>query len=364
MLSPRKARRKRANLPVFKIHARIADVVFSIIHIPMTQPLKRGKTDEKALFKYSRLQPLSSSCPSHQYVFSDAWWNSTLVACFRPRFGWRRRFPNQNGKYPIVFDVLAGQPGSGMEIPCGSCEGCRADQAYQWAIRIYQEASLYDRNCFVTLTYDDHHLPADGKISKDELQRFWKRLRHFGKLRYFACGEYGERTKRPHYHAIIFGQDFLTPDTIQINDNLYSCPIVSETWGLGNVLISQFNMATACYVAGYVNKKIGDHDTFSVMSTRPGIGSEWLHRYIDDVARLGSLVIEGKEVPVPRRYYLWALDELEHVKEKSRERMKKKEVKRFDKFGNKEDKERRREIDAKKIHLEQRRGIVGEKEKL
>lgn len=290
------------------------------------------------------------------------------MSCFQPKHGWKRSYRNKNGKFPIIFNPTNPaeyQPGSRMEIPCGKCIGCRADRAHEWAIRIYQEASLYDRNCFITLTYDDEHLPADGKISKKTLQDFWKRLRHQGKIRYFACGEYGEKTRRPHYHAIIFGQDFLTPETYKINDTLYSTPVLTETWGLGAVIVAEFNMSTACYVAGYVQKKSHDIDTFNLMSTRPGIGSVWLQKYVDDVSRLGSVVIEGKEQPVPRRYFLWALDEFEHIKQQKQQRAKDKQNKLYNSFGvSKGELENDREKLAKSVYMKQKLNHQTTKEKI
>lgn len=90
------------------------------------------------------------------------------MSCLAPKIAWRRSFPNKNGKYPLVFNPsFRGDAAESLEVPCGKCMGCKADQAHQWAIRIYQEASLYDRNSFVTLTYDDENLPKDGKISKE-----------------------------------------------------------------------------------------------------------------------------------------------------------------------------------------------------
>jgi hypothetical protein len=106
----------------------------------------------------------------------------------------------------------------GLYVPCGKCIACRIARTREWTVRIMHEMSCHDNAVFATLTYDDDHLPPDRSISKDELQRFIKRLRkELGdrKIRYFACGEYGETTNRPHYHAIIFGLG-LTEDTLSI----------------------------------------------------------------------------------------------------------------------------------------------------
>ena len=86
--------------------------------------------------------------------------------------------------------------------------------------------------------------------------------------------------------------------------------IRDSAWGHGHVAIAPFTMAAACYVAGYVYKKVGDTDTFNLMSRRPGIGREWLRRYGDDLRRTGSVTIGGKEYPIPARYFDWDEDDL------------------------------------------------------
>ena len=94
-----------------------------------------------------------------------------------------------------------------MQIPCGKCIGCRVARAAQWGNRCMHEASCYDHNRFVTLTYDDAHLPPNGFLDKTHLSKFLKKLRKkfpHNKLRFFAAGEYGEQTARPHYHLILF----------------------------------------------------------------------------------------------------------------------------------------------------------------
>lgn len=89
-------------------------------------------------------------------------------------------------------------PTSGV-IKCGQCMECRLAYSREWAIRITHEAAMHERNCFLTLTYDDDHLPKYGQLVKSDLQKFFKRLRHHFNFKYVACGEYGERRRRPHF---------------------------------------------------------------------------------------------------------------------------------------------------------------------
>jgi len=195
----------------------------------------------------------------------------------------------------------------GLTVPCGKCVSCASAKASQWAVRAYHEASLHSQNSFLTLTYKDEHLPDDGRVSLVHLQDFWRELRRRyapTKLRYLACGEYGELTRRPHYHAIIFGADFREGSVPLLMDG-YTNPVVEEIWGHGIISIQDVTMASCCYVAGYATKKLNDPDTFVRMSTRPGLGHDWLDKYEDEIRRLGGVVIDGRLYPVPKRYMDW-----------------------------------------------------------
>lgn len=244
------------------------------------------------------------------------------MSCTNPVTAWYSNALNPTGKRSIIFSPRQRYKGSDTQyispltIPCGKCPHCRASQSLMWSIRAYHESTLHEQNSFITLTYDDAHLPLDGKIDKKHLQDFFKRLRksvYPTKLRYIACGEYGGQTRRPHYHAIIFGFDFLS-DKIQLTDELYTSPTLLRNWGHGHVSIAPVTMSSICYVCGYVFKKIDDPDTFTLMSRRPGIGKTWLSLYRDDIRRTGSVTIEGREYQVPPRYLDWDDEFLASVK--------------------------------------------------
>lgn len=132
------------------------------------------------------------------------------VACYSPIVGYRATYLTKNGKRPIVFNKAYGYTDMEVKVPCGKCKGCRLEYSRQWAIRCVHEAQMHDDNAFITLTYSQENIPKDRSIHKEELQKFFKRLRKNTnvKLRYFACGEYGKQKNRPHYHAIIFGYSF------------------------------------------------------------------------------------------------------------------------------------------------------------
>ena len=190
------------------------------------------------------------------------------------------------------------------------------------------EAQLHgDQNAFITLTYDREHLPANYSISVREWQLFMKKLRDRlsgRKIRFYACGEYGDQKLRPHYHAIIFGYDF--PDKkifkTENGNTLYTSEQLTSTWGLGHCTTGDVTFESAAYVARYVMKKITgeqavDHYTrihphtgeahtvtpeFTVMSRRPGIGAPWLLKYRRDVYPSDQVITRGMVTRPPRFY--------------------------------------------------------------
>lgn len=241
------------------------------------------------------------------------------MTCFNPVYAWRSDKPNISGKYGMEF-LPKGRPAmDAIPLPCGKCIGCASDKSRIWSIRMYHEAMLHEQNSFVTLTYSNN---AQTTLDKTHLQRFFKRLRKLYKFRYFAVGEYGSQSNRPHYHAVFFGQDFLG-GSFKINDELYGNKILDMVWTHGDVVCAPVNMATCCYVAGYVQKKITDQrpPMKPLMSMRPGIGADWLEKYWPDIAATGSVVIEGKEMEVPNAYILKKERELEHVKDIKKSRV-------------------------------------------
>lgn len=220
-----------------------------------------------------------------------------------------------------------------FDIPCGQCVGCRLDYARSWALRCVHEAKLHEQNCVITLTYDDAHLPVAGNLQYSDYQFFMKRLRRrffSSTIRFFMSGEYGEANGRPHYHALLFGFDFSdkSPTRKAKNDSqLYSSKMLDEVWRNGRTEIGEMSYESAAYVARYVMKKVNgdekdDHyrlpvpvlDTrtgelvhyrvpeFCHMSLKPGIGSDWFRLNWQDVVATESVIVNGKEAPIPLFY--------------------------------------------------------------
>lgn len=234
-----------------------------------------------------------------------------------------------------------------IDVPCGHCVGCRLSYAKDWAIRCVKESERYKENCFITLTYDDEHLKSHSLVKKD-LQDFIKRLRSYYKrnfnhddIRYFACGEYGEKYQRPHYHICFF--NLPVPDKrIQATnfkgDKYYSSDIISSLWSKGFVVVADFNFETASYTARYVMKKVqgpnakkiyqdnGLLPEFVVMSRRPGIGKAYFDENFDTIYSTDEIFVKsGSKIIIakPCRYYDNLYDNFNHdhlveLKEKRR----------------------------------------------
>ncbi len=239
------------------------------------------------------------------------------MVCFHPIQAYRSRFGGA-----LVFDRNIGYSDLPVTVPCGQCVGCRLERSRQWAVRCTHEASLYEENCFITLTYNDNKVPDDHSLNKRHFQLFMKRLRkNTGrKIRYYHCGEYGDKKGRPHYHACLFNYDF--PDKKHwktINEvPLYISDQLEETWKNGFCTIGSVTFESAAYVARYIMKKItgeiaDDHyfdpetgvflePEYTTMSRRPGIGQGWIKKWTSDVYPCDNVVINAKLTRPPKYY--------------------------------------------------------------
>lgn len=216
-------------------------------------------------------------------------------------------------------------------LPCGQCLACRKQKAREWANRCLMESLYHYENYFITLTYDDPHMfeccmnseTGNASLVPVHLTKFWKRLRKAiqpSKVRYFACGEYGDTTFRPHYHALIFGlhlDDLVFYKRSPNGDVYYNSEFLSKLWPFGYVVVAKFDWATAAYVAGYAQKKLtgklasmydelGIVPPYIVMSRRPGIGYQFYQDHSEAIQSLSKISIPtekgGKTFNVPRYF--------------------------------------------------------------
>jgi hypothetical protein len=238
------------------------------------------------------------------------------MPCFHPLPAWKARRVNvATGKRPISFRLADGFKDMPVELPCGKCSGCVQARASEWALRCEHEAKQWDWNFFLTLTYDNDHLPRGGSLSLHDLQTFWKRARlKWPGFRYFACGEYGEQLERPHYHALLFNfhpGDLVRRD-LQGGKLVYESRELTSVWGLGLLQLDPFSGRAAQYVCNYVRKRVvvgadahydGRLPEFQVMSRRPGIGSGFISKFVSDVYPDGFVTRPGGGRCAAPRYY-------------------------------------------------------------
>lgn len=252
-------------------------------------------------------------------------------------------------QFNYTFSQLeaAKRQGRLLQLPCRHCVGCRLDKSREWANRVVMEQLYHDESWFLTLTYDDQHLPAaypvdsatgeilsvHSTLVKKDLQDFMKRLRFNSgqSLRYFACGEYGTSTYRPHYHLLIFGLHL--DDCKVISHNFagqcyYVSDFISKCWDKGIHILGPVTWQSAAYVARYTMKKATHgfdkryyeaaaiEPEFQTMSLRPAIGRRYYdeHPELFDFSSFSVSTPQGGRKMRPPEYFK-KLYKAEHPKE-------------------------------------------------
>jgi hypothetical protein len=265
------------------------------------------------------------------------------MPCYHPLTGYRSQEVNESGKRSITFNPSRGYRDMEVQVPCGQCVGCRLERSRQWALRCLHESSLHSDNCFITLTYSDSELPQNASLNLVDFQNFMKRFRKAiapKRIRFFHCGEYGDNDYennpkhlaqyglsplgRPHYHALIFGYDFMDKELIRERDGikLFTSGELASFWPHGFNTVGEVNFESAAYCARYCVKKVtgdkaADHyrrvytDTgqivdiepeYTTMSRRPGIGAAWFDRYKSDVYPKDFTTVRGRRIKPPKFY--------------------------------------------------------------
>lgn len=246
------------------------------------------------------------------------------MACFHQFSGYRQ------ADGTIRVGSFANRHGPRITMSCGQCYGCRLERSRQWAVRLLHEKQTSTKSAFITLTYKNSSLPPRGSLQIQDWQRFAHRLRkRLGPFRYFHCGEYGENTGRAHLHLALFGISFeedreLIKTTPQ-GDELFDSPLLNHIWGKGEQNpIGDLSFKSAAYIARYIMKKqtgskakrhygeIVDLGTgeilpyrkpeYVTMSLKPGIGHDWIHKYMDEVYPRDEVIINGVACRPPKYY--------------------------------------------------------------
>ena len=231
---------------------------------------------------------------------------------------------------------------SPIPIPCKRCDACQKTYARDWGVRAFMEMHQHEKNCFLTLTYDEDNIHES--LQPDHMTKFLKRLRHAVaplKIRYIQCGEYGSKGHRAHHHALIFGYDF--DDKVFVgksdkDEEMFSSVKLDKLWGKGFCTIGEANIKTALYISGYIGKKIyGTKDTdgfyvsggsknthynkvdketgevliihkeYMTMSKKPGLGHSFFTKFTTDLFPDGKILVPSagtlQEYPVPQYFF-------------------------------------------------------------
>lgn len=241
-------------------------------------------------------------------------------------------FNNPEGGRPI-FGWIGHKEGlTEIKLPCGSCPECVKDYYTQWATRGSRELLRWSSSVFITLTYRPECLPSDNSLNKKHVQDFIKRVkRRFGSckenpIRQTYCGEYGEKTKRPHYHVILFNCDFFDRVFHYTSDSgheVYTSKILDSLWPFGFAEFGVATPASIAYIYKYVLKKktrkekklplrlecegqefFVSHE-FVESSRNPGIGA---HLRGSDSLKKGFLFVDGQKKKLPKYYLEWLRD--------------------------------------------------------
>lgn len=198
---------------------------------------------------------------------------------------------------------------TGQRVPCGRCLACRIAYSREWGLRIMHEMDAWKTSSFITLTYAPKNLPDGGSLDKPEFQKFMKRLRKRipGKMKYFACGEYGESYGRPHYHIAAFGVGPKEKEEVELS------------WKKGFVHMGTLTYNSAVYVAGYIMKKYNGEKARQVYGEKQvpfkmcskGIGADWLDKNKDPVLQDLFVTMHGSKMSLPRYYKKLLGEEIE-----------------------------------------------------
>lgn len=218
----------------------------------------------------------------------------------------------------------------GLLVPCGKCLNCRIQKRSEWALRLLHESEFWYEKSFITLTYDDDHIPENNSLKKEHLQLFLKRLRkNLGnrRIKYYACGEYGEQTQRPHYHLILFGVGVNKDDiTTVMRSWKYA------DWRVPSIRKNSFGLCEADsirYVCQYIDKKFTGEQgkeeyeekhrepVFKIQSN--GIGRNYISKYKEKIIDDGFIRIDGHRRSLPRYYVNTAGINLDEIKRHAEE---------------------------------------------
>lgn len=198
---------------------------------------------------------------------------------------------------PLVFE------GGQRVVPCGKCYSCLSNRRNDWTFRLRVEAKESATSHFITLTIAPDYDVNYGNLNKPEVQMFMKRLRKSVepiKIRYYLIGEYGTDTYRPHYHMLLFTDDYISSDDLTKK--------LLKNWQFGHIKVDPISEARIHYVTSYHITKSYTPDglvpSFVLMSRNPGIGYQYLEKNRKKHAKRNQITynIGGQRQKIPRYY--------------------------------------------------------------
>lgn len=226
-----------------------------------------------------------------------------------------------------------------LVFDCGKCIFCRKKKSYEIAVRCVLHASLYQHNCFLTLTYDEKKPGYHNDLQYEDVQNFKKKLRNLyrvpysdirtRKLRYvltrkvqiFNVHEYGKNGKK-HWHLVVFNHDFEDKElhTISNGNRLYKSALLSRLWPHGFASIGDVTEASAMYQAQYTQKDVkngNSNNNRKSHSKHSGIGRDYFLNHYAQLLALGFIPVGGQKVPLPRYFLKLAHRHYSHFYEPS-----------------------------------------------
>ncbi|WNK14271.1 MAG: replication initiator protein [Microvirus sp.] len=196
----------------------------------------------------------------------------------------------------------------GIPFNCGKCIACRKRNAKELARRCVLHASLYENNCFVTLTYDESAI-GNNTLDYTDIQKFKKRLRkslNGKKIEIFNVHEYGKQGRK-HWHLVIFNHDFSDKTLYTTNNSIpiYTSEELQRLWPFGYNTVGDVNEASAMYQAQYTQKDIingNDNNAKKAKSNHSGIGKPYFNKHWKQLLSLGYVPINNEKMPLPRYF--------------------------------------------------------------
>lgn len=234
-------------------------------------------------------------------------------------------------------------------LPCGHCPACKMAAASSWANRMEMELPYHENAWFLTLTYDNENVPyrmtwdegtgevlvENYSLNYEDMKKFWKKLRRYleyhklnkGNLMYFQCGEYGGKTHRPHYHAIVYDLPIKKDDMKEYKRRngaiYYNVDWITKIWGKGHVVIAPAEWKAMAYTARYTTKKVYGkegkkfYEEMGIlpekcnMSLKPAIGAQYYYEHAAEIYERDKIQLKNGRICKPPRYFDKLFD-LEH----------------------------------------------------